>query len=65
MTIASKIEGTFFNLPECHRNRRITGVVIFHDNLLMYGTTNGHFDKRVLAVKSWQCKKNFNIEEET
>ena len=30
----------------------IKGVVIFHDDVLMYGSARNQFDKRIIAVKS-------------
>ena len=39
----------------------IKGVVIFQDDMLVYGTTNEQFDKRMLAVKSRLGGKNFTI----
>ena len=41
--------------------RRIKGVVIFQDNVLVYGTTKEQFDKRMLAVKSRPRKENYII----
>ena len=41
----------------------IKGVVIFQEDVLVYGTTNEQFDKRMLAVKSRLCEKNFTINE--
>ena len=39
----------------------IKGVVIFQDDVLVYGTTEEQFDKRMLAVKSRLREKNFTI----
>ena len=41
----------------------IKGVVIFQDDVLVYGTTKKQFDKRMLAVKSRLRENNFNINE--
>ena len=41
----------------------IKGVVIFQDDVLVFGTTNEQFDKRMLAVKSPLREKNFTINE--
>ena len=41
----------------------IKGVVIFQDDVLMYGTTKEQLDKRMLAVKSRLREKNFTINE--
>ena len=41
----------------------IKGVVIFHDVLLVYGTTKEQFDKRMLEVKSPLREKNFTFNE--
>ena len=41
----------------------IKGVVIFQDDVLVYGTTNEQFDKRMLAVKSRLRGKNITINE--
>ena len=41
----------------------IKGVVIFQDDVFMYGTTKEEFDKRMLAVKSWLREKSFIINE--
>ena len=41
----------------------IKGVVIFQDDVLVYGTTKEQFDKRMLAVKSRLREKNFTIDE--
>ena len=61
----SGIEKLFYNLPNCVEStlKRIKGVVIFQDNVLVYGTTKEQFDKRVLAVKSRLRDKNFTINE--
>ena len=37
----------------------ITEVLIFQDDVLVYGTTKEHFDKRMLAVKSRLPEKIF------
>ena len=39
--------------------KRIEFVVIFQNDMLVYGTTKEQFDKRMLAVKSRLCDKNF------
>ena len=41
----------------------IKGVVIFQDDVLVYGTIKEQFDKRMLAVKSRLREKNFTINE--
>ena len=41
----------------------IKGVVIFQDDVLVYGTTKEYSDKRMLAVKSRLREKNFTINE--
>ena len=41
----------------------IKGVVIFQDDVLVYGTTKEQFDKRMLAVKSRLREKRFTINE--
>ena len=41
----------------------IKGVVIFPDNVLVYGTTKEQFNKRMLAVTSWLREKIFTINE--
>ena len=41
----------------------IKGVVIFQDDVLVYGTTKEQFDKRMIAVKSRLRKKNFTNNE--
>ena len=41
----------------------IKGVVVFQDDVLVYGTTRKQFDKKMLAVKSRQREKNFTINE--
>ena len=41
----------------------IKGVVIFHDDVLVYGTTKDQYEKRILAVKSRRREKNFTINE--
>ena len=41
----------------------IKGVVIFQDDVLVYGTTKEQFDKRMLAVKNRLREKNFTINE--
>ena len=41
----------------------IKGVVIFQDDVLVYGTAKEQFDKRILAVKSRLCEKSFTINE--
>ena len=43
--------------------RGIKGVVIFQDEVLMYGNTKEQFDKKMLAVKSRLREKNFTINE--
>ena len=43
--------------------KAIKGVVIFQDDVLLYGTTKEKFDKRMLAVKSRLREKNFTINE--
>ena len=39
----------------------INGVVIFQDDVLVYGTTKKQFDKRMLAVKSRLHEKNVTV----
>ena len=39
----------------------IKGVVILQDNVLVYGTTEDQYEKRMLAVKSRLSEKNFTI----
>ena len=41
----------------------IKGVVIFQDDVLVYGNTKEQFDMRMLAVKSRLREKNFTINE--
>ena len=41
----------------------IKGVVIFQDDVLVYGTNKEQFDKRMLAVKSRLREKNFTTNE--
>ena len=41
----------------------IKGIVIFQDDVLVYGTTKEQFDKRMLAVKSRLREENFTIYE--
>ena len=41
----------------------IKGVVIFQDDVLVYGINKGQFDKRMLAVKSRLREKSFTINE--
>ena len=41
----------------------IKGVVIFQDDVLVYGKIKQQFDKRMLAVKGRLREKNFNINE--
>ena len=41
----------------------IIGVMIFQDDVLVYGTTKEQFDNRMLAVKSQLLEKNFTINE--
>ena len=41
----------------------IKGVVIFQDDVLVYGTTKDQYAKRMLAVKSLLREKNFTINE--
>ena len=41
----------------------IKGVVIFQNDVLVYGTTKEQFDKRMLAVKSRLREKSFTINE--
>ena len=41
----------------------IKGVVIFQDDVLVYGTTKDQYEKRMLAVKSRLREKNFTIDE--
>ena len=41
----------------------IMGVVIFQDYVLVYITTKEQFAKRMLAVNSRLCEKNFTINE--
>ena len=41
----------------------IKGVVIFQDDVFVYGTTKEQFDKRMLAVKSRLREKHFTINE--
>ena len=39
------------------------GVVIFQDDVLVYGANRELFDNRTLVVKSQQCEKTFTINE--
>ena len=39
--------------------KRTKGVVIFQDDVSVYGTTKEQFDKRILAVKSPLLEKNY------
>ena len=41
----------------------LKGVVIFQDDVLVYGTTKEQFDKRMVAVKSRTREKNLTIDE--
>ena len=41
----------------------IKGVVIFQDDVLVYGTTKDQYEKRMLAVKNRLREKNFTINE--
>ena len=41
----------------------IRGVVIFQDDVLVYGTTREQFDKRMIAVKSRLREKRFTVNE--
>ena len=41
----------------------IKGVVIFQDDVLVYGTTKYQYEKRMRAVKSQLCEKNFTVNE--
>ena len=41
--------------------KRIKGVLIFQDDLLVYGTTEEQYEKRMLGVKSQLCEKNFTL----
>ena len=41
----------------------IKGVVIFQDDVLVYGTTKERFDKRMLAIKIRLHGKRFTINE--
>ena len=41
----------------------IKGVVIFQDDVLVYGTAKHQYEKRMLAVKSRLPEKNFTINE--
>ena len=43
--------------------KRIKGVIIFQYDVLIYGTTNDQYEKRMLAVKSRLREKNFIINE--
>ena len=43
--------------------KRINSVVIFQDDVRVYGTTNEPYEKQMLAVKSRLREKNFNINE--
>ena len=43
----------------------IKSVVIFQDDLLVYGTTKEQFDMRMIAVKSQLCDKNVTINEKS
>ena len=55
----------FINLSELHwtNSQRNQGVVIFQDDVPVYGTTKDQFQKRMLAVKSRLREKNFTINE--
>ena len=41
----------------------LKGVVIFQDDVLVYGTTKEEFDKRMVAVKIRLREKNFTVNE--
>ena len=41
----------------------IKGVVMFQDDVLVYGTTKDQYEKRMLAVRSRLREKNFSINE--
>ena len=41
----------------------IKGVIIFQDDVLVYGTTKDQYEKRMVAVKSRLREKNFTINE--
>ena len=41
----------------------IKGVVIFQDDVLVYGTTKNQYEKQMVAVKSRLREKNFTINE--
>ena len=43
--------------------KRIKGVVIFRDDVLLYGTTKNQYEKRMLAVRSRLNEKDFTINE--
>ena len=40
--------------------KRIKDVVIFQDDVLVYGTTKDQYEKRMLAVKSWLRERKFH-----
>ena len=43
--------------------KRIKGVVIFQDDVLVHGTTKDQYEKRMLAAKCWLREKIFTINE--
>ena len=55
----------FINLPEFHwvSSQIIKGVVIFQDDVLVYGITKDQYEKRMLAVKNRLREKNFTTNE--
>ena len=59
----SGVEKLFLILHNCIEStlKGIKGVVIFQDDVLVYGTTKQQFDKRMLAVKSRLREKNYTI----
>ena len=63
MPTTSGIEKLFFQNCIESTLKGIKGVVIFQDDVLVYGTTKEQFNKRMLAVKSRLREKNFTINE--
>ena len=59
----SAIENSFsiFQISIESTRKRIKGVVILKDDVLVYGTTKEQPDKRMLAVKSRLREKNLTI----
>ena len=62
-TTSGKNSSSIFQICIESTLKGIKGVVIFQDDVLVYGTTKEQFDKRMLAVKSLLREKNFTINE--